>query len=94
VRGIDIRAFVDELMKIAQSQLRDPDSPWGSPTVEAPRAIQTRSARANAPQMPTISAPVVRTPAARFGPRHGRSGQQESSPLSLTDTELRGHEGG
>ena len=78
--GIDMSAFFDELVKIGQTQAREPTSAWAPQTIGAPRSKLTNTQVANAPEMPGALNPKVVKPAGQFGSRQNYSRPYTDAP--------------
>lgn len=68
-----MRAFADELMKIAATQARSSSSVWAPKTVGAPRSKMPGTEQAKAPTVPGKLSPKVIKPASQFGERQNYS---------------------
>jgi len=83
VSGINMQAFFDELVKIGQTQAREPTSAWAPKTIGAPRAKLPDAQVARAPEPPGALSPKVVKPAGQYGNRQNYSKPYtESSPAT------------
>jgi hypothetical protein len=93
VQGINVTAFIDELIKIGASTTegRSPASTWTAKSVEAPRSKMPSIEAPKPPATPGDMGPKLVRPAAQFGPRQNQQDDQgapDSNPALNADLRM------